>query len=183
MGAASSRFRFRSRPVWEFILVAAIVGVPPLCAALGGVLNPPVSFSGCPGVESIGGATSIGPGPAPAFGSPIPSTIAWRHWYNVSVESAGSGALIWGDFRVAILVPGGESISPARNWTLGVLDGAGSIVGEADLGSGSWEIGTTIQVMAGQSVDLYSANEGLGGDNELFADIQCDGYTTTLGIP
>jgi len=135
-------------------IVTAIVIDLAVFTAIGGPFPLfPEPCAGCPS-----STTPIGT--ALAIGAPIEQSAPGNHWYNFTVQSAGSGILL-GNTQIQVGTPGG-SIAGAT-WALVVLDPSGFTSGTYSFANATWSTGANSPIVSGEIITLDSGSDSLMG--------------------
>jgi archaeal type IV pilus assembly protein PilA len=134
----------------------------------------------------ISGLTK-GPGNTPigsalAFGTPVPATNKWAHWYNATVASAGGG-ITMGATNWQFVTATGSIVAPAANWTLNMLSITGTVVGTYSLGTGTWTLGSSTPMTSQMQLVIYSGSVALDGDHAVVSGSGSYSGSISVSIP
>jgi hypothetical protein len=139
--------------------------------------------TGGPGGPTGSGSTPIGS--ALSLGTPSETVVGADHWVNFTVVSAEAGLDAENVVFQVDVSSTGAILTPGGNWTMTVLDLAGSPVSAYAFAPGDWTSGMTVAISSSEQFSLYSGTSDLGGQGDVLKVFGTGEYggTTSVDIP
>lgn len=133
-----------------------------------------------PSAGGTGGGTTLGS--AIAMGSPVEANAGGSYWYNITVQSAGSG-LTWNEMDLELLAPGNSPVVPHSGWVGSVLSLGGSTpVASWDFYTFQWTSGGSTTVSSSQTLSIVTTTSLSGDTLQLLGVGQYSG-TVPVALP
>ena len=140
----------------------------------------PPPGSPCQGTNSGGGQPVGSP---LAIGTAFEETRGVEHWYNFSVEFAGSD-ISWRD--VSLQVDGPTNTTPTLQWNLTVIASGLGIRAVYSLPDRAWISGGSEEITSNQAIALFTGVTNLSAQGDILRitlEGACFGGTTSAAIP
>jgi hypothetical protein len=77
----------------------------------------------------------------------------------------------------------GSIVNPGSNWSLHVLDLAGSVVGVYNLADDLWALGNDVPLTSQMQFSIYSADSTLSGDHAIISESGDYSGSISVSIP
>jgi hypothetical protein len=180
----------RMRPPRRRLLVGLVVllGVIAVVAGVGIVTEAQGDLFWLDGQPTPGCAAGppSGLGGTPtAFSRPTEQSNDAHHWYNFSVQSAEGGEE-WDEVKFQVVTFTGTNVTPAEDWTLGVMGTSGEPVASYLFAIESWSTGGTAPITSAQTVVLDTGPASLssvGDALDFVATTGCFQGSLEVSIP
>ncbi len=120
-------------------------------------------------------------GTALALGQPIEEVAGANHWYNFTVQSAGSGILT-GNVQFQPVTAMGAIITAGHGWTLDVLGPTGLDVASYSFSSASFSAGPATVLQSGQVFALNTGSTTLSGQGDILNVIGTGSFQGSISV-